>query len=387
LLTEVPQEHFAIRTIPYDSIPRSAGCARVRKRFFPDGEKSKLDNGPGDARVLVGKPVPSKTINLSEANMSISKRCALSVALIGLGFTTAAYSQISSINSANIHPREFNDVPNSTLTVVSNYPSLVSFEDQNVSKPTGFANRHVWRYSSDSGATPFRFSNDTFFSVFMDVTLTGDPISPRKEAGFLLNSIGGDGQFIVNTDGHEVVAFGGPFPFYAFPRTFNSGDTVRLGMTYFLKSNGKRAVIYYANCLQSPPLEFTDLEQGIIDNSTLGGYFQIVNSPTISTNSGSAVFQNITITATDLDGDGVPDALDACPNTPLCTIVDGNGCSLDQLAPCAGPASGGDWKNHGQYMSAVAQALEQFLAQGLISSDQKDALVAAAAQSPCGSKK
>ena len=323
--------------------------------------------------------------------MSISRHCAVNVALIGLGFTAAAYGQISSINSANIHPREFNDVPNSTLTVVSNYPSLISFEDQNVSKPTGFANRHVWRYSSDSGATPFRFSNDTFFSVFMDVTLTGDPISPRKEAGFLLSSIGGDGQFIVNTDGHEVVAFGGPFPFFsfnsAFHLTYNSGDTIRLGMTYFLKSNGKRAVIYYANCEQSPPLEFTDLEQGIIDNSTLGGYFQIVNSPTISTNSGTAVFENITLTETDSDGDGVPDSLDACPNTPPCSVVDANGCSLDQLAPCDGPASGGTWKNHGQYMSAVAQALEQFLAQGLISSEQKDALAYAAAQSPCGSKK
>src|SRR5204862_2391600 len=154
-----------------------------------------------------------------------------------------------------------------------NYPSLISFEEQNVSASTGFANRDVWRFSSDSGATAYHFTNDEFFSAFMTVTLTGDPISPRKEAGFLLQSIGGDGQFIVNTDGHEVVAFGGPFPFYAFPRTFNSGDTIRLGMTYFLDSStGKRSVIYYANCLQSPPLAFSNLEQGIIDNSTLGGY-------------------------------------------------------------------------------------------------------------------
>ena len=91
---------------------------------------------------------------------------------------------------------------------MSNYPSLIAFDDQNVSAPSGFANRHVWRFSSDSGATVHHFSNDEFFSVSMTLTLTGDPISPRKEAGFLLQSIGGDGQFIVNTDGHEVVAFG-----------------------------------------------------------------------------------------------------------------------------------------------------------------------------------
>jgi hypothetical protein len=308
---------------------------------------------------------------------------------IGLSLAAAITSnaQISTINSANYHPREFNDVPNSTLTVVSNYPSLISFDDQNVSKPTGFANRHVWRFSNDSGATAYKFSNDTFFSVFMTVTLTGDPISPRKEAGFLLSTIGGDGQFIVNTDGHEVVAFGGPFPFYAFPRTFNSGDTIRLGFTYFLQSNGKRAIIYYANCLQSPPLEFSNLEQGIIDNSTLGGYFQIVNSPTISTNSGEAAYQNISIGPVDLDGDGVPDSIDQCPNTPLCSAVNADGCSIDQLAPCAGPASGGTWKNHGQYVSSVARAVDQLLAEGKIDEDQAEAILSAAGQSPCGSKK
>ncbi len=319
--------------------------------------------------------------------MSISQPCALGVAVIGFGFATAAYAQISTINSATYHPREFNDVPNSTLTVVSNFPSLVAFADENVSRPTGFANRHVWRFSSDSGASPFHFSNNDFFSVSMTMTLTGDPISPRKEAGFLLDTIGGQGQFILNTDAHEVVAFGGPFPFYAFPATFHSGDTVRLGMTYFLKSNGKRAIIYYANCLQSPPLEFSNLEQGIIDNSTLGGYFQIVNDPANPTNSGAALYQNIAIGPTDLDGDGVPDALDQCPNTPPCTVVDATGCSIDQLVPCAGPASGGEWKNHGQYVSAIARTAEQFLAQGLISAEEKEAIVKAAAQSPCGTKK
>jgi len=318
--------------------------------------------------------------------MSLFKVCTITSILIGLGAAAPGFAQISTINSANYHPREFNDVPNSTLTVVSNYPALVAFQDQNVSKATGFANRHVWRFSNDGGVTPYHFANDGFFSVFMTVTLTGNPISPRKEAGFLLSTIGGDGQFIVNTDGHEVVAFGGPLPFYAFPRTFNSGDTIRLGMTYFLNANGKRSVIYYANCLQSPPLEFTNLEQGIIDNSTLGGYFQIVNSPSIATNNGSAVFQNISIGATDLDGDGVPDTLDTCQNTPLCSAVTASGCSVDQLAPCEGPGGNG-WKNHGQYIAAVAQAAEQLLAAGQMSSEQKDALMSAAAQSNCGSKK
>ena len=88
---------------------------------------------------------------------------------------------------------------------------------------------------------------------------------------------------------------------------------------------------------------------------------------------------------TDADADGVADSLDLCPGTPAGAIVDANGCSIDQIAPCSGPASGGTWKNHGQYVSAVAQAAEAFLAQGLISADQADEIVSQAAESNCGS--
>ena len=88
----------------------------------------------------------------------------------------------------------------------------------------------------------------------------------------------------------------------------------------------------------------------------------------------------------DADLDGVPDSSDLCPDTPLGVVVNADGCSIDQLAPCAGPASGGTWKNHGEYVSTVAQAAGSFVLQGLISEDEKDAIVAAAAQSNCGAK-
>ncbi len=324
--------------------------------------------------------------------MSKYQHCARHVALISLGFTMAASAQISTINSVVYTPRQFNDVPGATVTVLSNYPSLISFEEQNVSKPTGFANRDSWHFSSDSGASPYFFSNHDAFTITMTVTLTGDPISPRKEAGFVFNNpLNDGGEFIVNTDGHEFVAFGGFLPFYAFPRNFNSGDTVTMGLTVFKDSNGKNAIIYSAEtattCLQSPPLEFSNLELGVIDGTTIGGYLQIVNSPTIATNSGTVVFQNIKIGAADQDFDGVPDSLDTCPNTPPCSLVDADGCSIDQLAPCEGPASGGAWRNHGQYVSAVAQAANAFLAQGVINQSQADAILAAAGQSPCGSKR
>lgn len=158
----------------------------------------------------------------------------LTSAILTLCASCAAFAQVSSIDSVKVYEREFNDIPGSVLTTTSSYPLLVAFQDHGVSSPSGFANRHVWRFSNNAGATPYQFTNDSFFDVFMEVKLTGDPASPRKEAGFVLDSIGGQGQFIVNTDAHEVVAFGGPFPFYAFPLAYNSGDTIAMGMTYFL---------------------------------------------------------------------------------------------------------------------------------------------------------
>src|SRR5436190_22899102 len=319
------------------------------------------------------------------------KRFTVYSCILGMA-ANAALAQISSINSAIYTPRQYNDVPAATLTVVSNSPSEISFEEQNVSKPTGYANRDSWHFSNNNGVSPFLFGNSDAFTITMDVTLTGDPISPRKEAGFVFNNpLNDGGEFIVNTDGHEFVAFGGFLPFYAFPRNFNSGDTVTMGLTVFKDSAGKNAIIYFARtattCLQSPPLEFSNLELGVIDGTTIGGYLQIVNSPTISTNSGTAVFQNIKIGAADQDFDGVPDSLDTCPNTPPCSFVDADGCSIDQLAPCEGPASGGTWKNHGQYVSSVAKAVNALLAQGVINESQAEGIVSAAAQSNCGKKK
>jgi hypothetical protein len=89
---------------------------------------------------------------------------------------------------------------------------------------------------------------------------------------------------------------------------------------------------------------------------------------------------------TDSDCDGVGDSVDLCPDTPPGSVVDSNGCSIDQLAPCAGPASGGTWKNHGQYVSTVARVAEEFLDQGLIDEEQAEEIVEQAAKSDCGFK-
>jgi hypothetical protein len=89
---------------------------------------------------------------------------------------------------------------------------------------------------------------------------------------------------------------------------------------------------------------------------------------------------------TDADGDGVRDSQDDCPNTPPGSVVSAEGCRIDQLVPRAGPASGGTWKNHGEYVSRTAHVADTFLAAGLITEDEKYTTVGASGQSKCGAR-
>jgi hypothetical protein len=85
---------------------------------------------------------------------------------------------------------------------------------------------------------------------------------------------------------------------------------------------------------------------------------------------------------TDQDNDGVPDSLDQCPDTPAGSIVNSDGCSIDQLVPCDGP-----WKNHGEFVSTMAHVTKEFEQDGLITQGQRSALISEAARSDCGKKK
>jgi hypothetical protein len=90
----------------------------------------------------------------------------------------------------------------------------------------------------------------------------------------------------------------------------------------------------------------------------------------------------------DDDNDSVLDGADLCPSTPLGSIVDpANGCSVPQMCPCAGPRGQTlPWKNHGQYVSCVAQATNTLVALGRMTSTQKGVIQSDAAQSSCGGK-
>jgi hypothetical protein len=89
----------------------------------------------------------------------------------------------------------------------------------------------------------------------------------------------------------------------------------------------------------------------------------------------------------DSDGDGVLDSIDRCPDTLPDAAIDPHGCSIAQLVPCNGPPSGGNWKNHGQYVQAVAHTTKGFLNAGLINRRQAAQIVRQATQSDCGKRR
>jgi Thrombospondin type 3 repeat len=88
----------------------------------------------------------------------------------------------------------------------------------------------------------------------------------------------------------------------------------------------------------------------------------------------------------DDDGDGVADAEDACPGTALGASIDAQGCSSAQLFEAACPTSGGDYKNHGEYVSCVAHEADRETDEAMITKDERGAIIATAAHSDIGKK-
>jgi hypothetical protein len=168
--------------------------------------------------------------------------------------------------------------------------------------------------------------------------------------------------------------------------TFHPGIALPAGHYFFrpevLLSSGNFLWLSAPKPIVAPGTPFLPDLQSWIRNDNLAPDWLRIGTDVVGAGAFNAAFS---LTGeTDEDGDGVPDSLDQCPGTPAGALVDAEGCSIEQLAPCAGPASGGAWKNHGEYVSAVAQAAVEFLAEGLISEEEADAIVSAAAQSDCG---
>jgi hypothetical protein len=245
--------------------------------------------------------------------MNLLQRCSCNVTICGLclAAVTGAYAQVSSINSAIITPRVFNDVPGAAGTYINNLGNpqndtlSISLGEAGMSAATGYADRDIWQFANGAGA--YNFQNNDYFSASFSLTLTGSGTPGIDlEAGFLFSnpsgSFGGDSQSIVKGTG-EIVQFGG-ISFYGFSAgdsgplpNYILGQTINMDMMYCIDPlTGNNALQYSANGVLSPYFDFA-LGAGIgnVAGNTLGGYFQIQNDPNNANNNGTAVFSDISI--------------------------------------------------------------------------------------------
>ena len=85
---------------------------------------------------------------------------------------------------------------------------------------------------------------------------------------------------------------------------------------------------------------------------------------------------------TDRDGDGVGDACDHCPGTTG-GLVTRQGCSIAQLCPCEGPATGQQWENQTDYLRCIARATRSFRRNGQMSRAESLDVLRRASRSGC----
>ncbi|QDU70686.1 hypothetical protein [Mucisphaera calidilacus] len=253
--------------------------------------------------------------------------------LIAIGCTATAQAAISDINSVSTQLRIFNDFPGTNLVVTDNDLTGVILDETDFVPDGGadWANRHaLWLSADDSN--PYEFQNDEAFDFSVDITLEIGSDTTIKETGIYLESyFGGHGQFLIKNDG-EIAVFGGQFPYLSSTnddddgvefdgKTYTLGETVNLRLIY-TPGDGQggstpATMEFLVDGASSGPREINNLENGVIDGSSLGVYAQFPpNVFAFPADFGKVTTANWTITdggntiPGDFNNDGVVDATD-----------------------------------------------------------------------------
>ncbi|MGA2243861.1 MAG: PEP-CTERM sorting domain-containing protein [Verrucomicrobiota bacterium] len=223
-----------------------------------------------------------------------------SVAGICLAAASGAYAQISSINSAIITQRVFNDYPSATGTYLNNYPTSITLGEAGEYAATGFANRDEW-FFSNNGTSAYTLGANDFFTTSMTLDVTGTT-SGDNEAGYIIPNAngelpGGDLQFIADAQSGFLGMFGGS-GFWNSGLTYTAGETVTLSMQYFYDTaNSVDAFQFRVNAgsgnIYSPVQDLPSGDNLVGDN--LGAYFQLAGTTSAPGSSGQAVFGTIGI--------------------------------------------------------------------------------------------
>jgi hypothetical protein len=219
-----------------------------------------------------------------------------------IGFCSAAasgaYAQISSINSAIITPRVWNDFPSATGTYLNNYPSSITLGESGEYGATGYANRDFWQFSNDGGSSAYVLgAGDTAFTASMTLDVTGDT-TVDNEAGFIIPNAngsfgGGDLQFIADPTSGFLGFFGGP-GYWNSGITYVAGTDPTLQISYWqtgATGNMQFSVTDGGPTVTSPVQSWT----GNLVGDVLGGYYQLQGTTSSPGTLGQAVFDDISI--------------------------------------------------------------------------------------------
>lgn len=240
--------------------------------------------------------------------MKILNRCIYTSATVGLFLvaTSGAYAQISTINSAVITPRVFNDYPTATGTYINSYPGSVSLGEAGEfnTGSTGFANKDIWQFSSN-GSTPYTIlPGDTAFTVSATLTLGPDTATLDNEAGWFIGNAnggfpGGDMQFIAKaSQDHFLGFFGGP-GFWNSGISYVAGTPVTMTMIY-QQTGPTSSMQFLVNAGSGTVYSPIQSWSGNLAGDNLTAYFQLqgVNSSSGPGTSATAVWNNISISPT-----------------------------------------------------------------------------------------
>jgi hypothetical protein len=122
------------------------------------------------------------------------------------------------------------------------------------------------------------------------------------------------------------------------------------------------------------------------DGRFLGKLFDGFNGPGEVTETGSVTIPLSLLTSYAADGI-VQITVSAASGVAGVTIDSATlAYPSSELVPCAGPRPGQQWKNHGEYVSAVVKVVEELLAQDSLTEEEAGVIVIVAARSECGKK-
>lgn len=224
------------------------------------------------------------------------------------------------INGLRLTPRVSNDFTTTTLVTTNGNsvnlgaPSTVTISETDFTNDGvggNFANRHDVTLSPDLGVSNQLFDIDDSFSVWTTVTLAVGSNSPRKEAGFRIDSqVTGTAQFLINSDAGEIVAFGGGAPFKLFGNNgggngYVPGTPILMGFTMRAAGDGngpgQNTIEYFIDrglgIESSGLLPYGNLEGGPV-NYAVSMYTQTAPNLANPTEFANTTFANINYSAT-----------------------------------------------------------------------------------------